>query len=48
MGDSLEVILSVLDVVKEFSWLTKANGGHAESAETDTTRLPSKDRNKTT
>jgi hypothetical protein len=26
------------DVEQEFSWQTKANGGHAENAETGTTR----------
>ena len=41
MENSPEPILSVLDVVKESSWQTKANGGHAESAETGTTRKPS-------
>jgi hypothetical protein len=38
MADSLEAILSVQDAVQESSWQTRANGGRAESAETDIVR----------
>jgi hypothetical protein len=38
MGKLLALILSVPDAVKVSSWQTKANGGHAENAETDIVR----------
>lgn len=38
MESLFERILSVQDVEKELLWLVEENGGHAENAETDTTR----------
>lgn len=37
MADLPEQTHSALDAVKEFSWQTRANGGHVENAGIDTT-----------